>query len=77
MALMATSRGSERAGMCSRSMTADVSSSPRSGRLVLGTGGDVLVGDLVQVVAELFVVDGGRGSEEFDGGFGADEAVTA
>ena len=74
---MAISRGSELAGICSRSMMTDVSRRPRSGRSLLGTRGDGLVGDSVEVLAELAVVDRGSGSEEFDGGFGSYEAVTA
>ncbi len=61
--------------MVSRSMTTEVSSRPRSGRSLLGTRGDGLVGDVVEVAAESVVVDRWCGPEQFDRGFGSYESV--
>src|SRR5947199_2735172 len=67
IALTATSTGSREGSMCSRSMTTEVSRSPRAGRLS-GIGYDVLASPRIDVGTEAARVDGGRIPEDGNDG---------
>ncbi len=75
-AVTATSDGSTLTSMVSRSMTTDVSSTPRSTRWS-GTRFDALIGERVEVLSELFAVDGRCGLEELCDGVSCHESETA
>src|SRR6056297_2579437 len=72
-AVTATSAGNTLTSMLSRSMTTDVSSTPRATRWS-GTRFDALIGYRVEVLSELFAVDGRGGLEELGDGFRSHEA---
>src|SRR5919106_2551293 len=74
-ALTATSTGSSDASMSSKSMSTEVSSSPRSGRGGSATRLYVLARGSVEILAEAPVVDPGSGIEHRHGGLGGHEAV--
>ena len=72
-AVTATSDASAPTSIASRSMTTDVSSTPRSTRWS-GTGFDALIGDGVEVSSEPFGVDGWSCLEDLCNGFRGHEA---
>src|SRR5256885_15413492 len=74
-ALTATSNGSWEGSTSSRSMTTDVSSTPRRGRGASVTRRDALIGNPVQIGPEGPVINGRRRAEQRHGGLSGDETV--
>ena len=75
MALTANSKGSWPDSSCSRSMTTEVSMTPRWARWASGTGAGVLGGDAVEVSAKPRQVDARSALEHSYGGVGIHEPV--
>ncbi len=74
--LTATSTGRRDASIAWRSITTEVSSSPRAGRGRSATRCGVLAGRSVEVIPETSEVDSRRCAEQRDGGLGWDEPVS-
>src|SRR2546423_414243 len=75
MALTARSRGSSETSIFSKSITTEVSTSPRGGRVVSGTRRRVLRRDAIELIAKTLGVDARSATENGDGRFGADKPM--
>src|SRR5687768_18263381 len=77
MALTATSAGRREGSNSSRSMTTDVSSTPRGGRGGSGTRRHTLIGYRVEIRSERAVIDRRGGAEQGHGRLGGDKTVAS